>query len=267
MLRVKVTTLNTRIRNFFNAVSTQSNLECGRSNLDTFSRIQLRQELLRGHGEPFDGRIELFWSLRETIKSRIIEIDASPSDELQILKANTRCRLNEIIQEFAIAGIVSPHSTVGRVWAGFEQRYGSDVVTCNDLFGKLESFRKIKNPHRIREIENLRRIRWHFSAYSTRFITLKSMDYPHCQKLIWEKMPEDFISRWRKRASNKVLPLSYLLHELEVFLDEYSDPLFASKPINPCALSTGYQSENRKTFTWGPQRQPYIPRGRSWNPR
>ena len=47
---------------FRNAVSTQPNLEYGRSNLDTFSRIQLRQELWRGLGEPFHGRIELFWS-------------------------------------------------------------------------------------------------------------------------------------------------------------------------------------------------------------
>ena len=66
--------------------------------------IQLRQELLRGFGEPFNGRIELFWSWRETITSRIKEIEASPSDELEILKANTRGEPNEIIQDFAIAG-------------------------------------------------------------------------------------------------------------------------------------------------------------------
>ena len=142
---------------FRNTISTQPNREYGRSNLDTFARIQLWQELLRGLGEPLDGRIELFWSWRETITSRIIEIDASPSDELQILKANTRGRPNGITQDFAIAGIGSPHSTVGRVWEDFEKRYSSDILISNHLFGKLDSFSKIKSPHRVREIENLHR--------------------------------------------------------------------------------------------------------------
>ena len=73
------------------------------------------------------------------------------------------------------------------------------------------------------------------------------MDYPNCQKLIWEKMQDVFISRWQKRASNKVLPLDYLLHEMDVFIEEYSDPLLASKPTNPRALLTDYQSESPKS--------------------
>ena len=72
--------------------------------------------------------------------------------ELQILKATTRGRPNEIIQYFAIAGIVSLHLTVCKVWADFEKRYGSDVLKSNHLFGKLESFPKIKSPYKIREI-------------------------------------------------------------------------------------------------------------------
>ena len=38
-----------------NAISTQPNFEYGRTKLDTNSRIKLRQELLRGLGQPFDG--------------------------------------------------------------------------------------------------------------------------------------------------------------------------------------------------------------------
>ena len=101
--------------NVDNRISVQPNTDYTSSSLDTFSRIKLRQELLRGLGDPFDGQIELFWSWRESITSRAIEIGASPSDELQILKANTRGRPHDIIQDFAIAGIISPSSTVSEV--------------------------------------------------------------------------------------------------------------------------------------------------------
>ena len=76
----------------------------------------------------------------KTITSRIIEKEASSSDKLHILKVNTRGRPSEILQDFAIAGIVSPRSTVIEVSADFEKRYGSDVQVSNYSFGKLESF-------------------------------------------------------------------------------------------------------------------------------
>ena len=106
----------------------------------------------------------------------------------------------------------------------------------------------------------MRRIGRHISACST-CVSLKSMDYSHCQKLISENMPDAFISSLRKRVSNKVLPLSYLLHEMDVFLDEYNDPLFASKSINPRALLTDYQSESRKPSHEDRRDNPTIPVG------
>ena len=72
----------------------------------------------------------------KTITSRIIEKEASSSDKLHILKVNTRGRPSEILQDFAIAGIVSPHSSASEAWADFEKRYGSDVQVSNHLFGK-----------------------------------------------------------------------------------------------------------------------------------
>ena len=148
------------------------------------------------------------------------------------------------MQDIAIAGIVSPRSTVSEVWADFEKRNGSDFHVTNHLLGKLESFPKFKSPHRIREIESLRRIGRHISACSTRYVSLKSMDYPHCQNLIREKVPGILIFRWRQKASDKSLPQSYLLQETDVFIDEYSDPLFTSKPTSPRALLTGYPPEH-----------------------
>ena len=160
------------------------------------------------------------------------------------MTANPRGRLNEIVQDFAKAGIVSPRLTVSEDMADFEKRYGSDVQVSNHLFGNLDNFPKIRSPHRIREIESLRRIGRHISACATRCVSPQSMDYPHCEKLIWEKMSDFFIFSWRKRASNKLLPWSSLLHEIDVFIDKYSYPVFALKLISPRSLLTGYQPEH-----------------------
>ena len=102
------------------------NDEYSRSTLDAFTRTQLRLELLRGVGDPFEGDIASFWSWRANITSRINEIDPTPLDEVQILRANTRGKPLEIIKDLVVAGVESPRSTVNRIWTEFEETFGSE---------------------------------------------------------------------------------------------------------------------------------------------
>ena len=245
------------------------NVDYGRPIIETFTQVQLRQELLRGLKEQFTGEIELYWNWKETIKSRLLEIDATDSIEIQVLRANTQGRPHEIIRDLTIAGTFSPKTVVDNIWRDLDNRYGSEIRLTNHLFGKLHSFPKIKSPSQIEDIERLRSIGRHMEASAPRCTSLEVMNYPQSQIRLWDKMPDAFIKRWRNKSANKVLPLSVLLKEIDDFITEFSDPVFAIIPSAPRVLRTELDSppDAANSLTAGAPRRQDTHRGTQEDPR
>ena len=215
--------------------------------LDAFARQQLRADLIRGMGEPFKGDVISFWPWKQHITNRMNEINASPSDEVEILKANTRGKPLEIIREFVILGVDSSDSIVAKIWADFERRFGSEAKLSNHLFGTLESFPKIKSASQIDQLERLLSIGRNMKAGAIRFSSLKMMDYALGQKLIWNKMPDKFITRWQRKTAGKtnIFELQDLLKEIELFIEENSDPLFTNTSTSHRTLVTAVSSNHQ----------------------
>ena len=55
--------------------------------LDPVTRQQLKQDLLRGLGDPFDGTPTAFWPWQQQISTRLLESECSALDSLHILQA------------------------------------------------------------------------------------------------------------------------------------------------------------------------------------
>ena len=84
-------------------------------------------------------------------------------------------------------------------------------------------------------------------AGATRFSSLKMMDYALSQKLIWNKMPDKFITRWQRKTAGKtnIFDLQDLLKEIELFIEENSDPLFTNTSTSHRTLVTAVSSNHQ----------------------
>ena len=164
--------------------------------------------LSKYYREPFTGKVELFWYRKSIITTRLLEIGASPIDELHILKDNTKGRSHEIIDMFMIISIDSPEK---KRYVESEKikkkRYASDDKLTTHLFGQLEVFPNFKIPHHVTDLETLRCICRNMKVHADYGTSLTPMNSPQCQKLIWERMPDQFINRWRRKPANRLFPL------------------------------------------------------------
>ena len=202
------------------------------------ARQYLKLDLLKGQGEKFDGSPYKFWSWYGYINARIVEANLFPIDVLHVLKANTTGPPLRYISHHLDAGVPNPSRVVSDIWATFKKRYGSDSQVSANLRDQLDSISKIEIAHDVEKIDHLFGVCRVIRSNIDRCPSLKIFLLPDGMKKIWEKMPDNFISRWQRsyveieNSSGCPPSLDDLLNKISFFIDEFSNVNF-KKPVAP----------------------------------
>ena len=159
-------------------------------------------------------------------------------DILHVLKANTTGPPLRYISYHLDAGVPNPSQVVSDIWTNFKKRYGSDSQVSSNLRDQLDSIAKVENPYDVDKIDHLFGVCRVIRSNIDRCPSLKLFLLPDGMKKIWEKMPDNFISRWQRsyveieNSSGAPPSLDDLLKKISFFIDEHSNVNF-KKPMAP----------------------------------
>ena len=200
--------------------------------LDPFSKQQLKQSLLKGLGEPFNGEPERYWSWSREMRFRLLEAGVGPLDSLYILQSNSSGRPKKIVSQYISIGSHNPSVTLNNVWNELKKRFGSNVLVSNSLLSRLSQFKPIKSPSHITEMEDLKDLLQLIIANMEMCSELKILNLQRGMKSVWEKFPEQFQRVWRTkstqftRRTNEDPNLDFFVKVINEYIDECSNPNF-----------------------------------------
>jgi hypothetical protein len=213
--------------------------------LDPISRQQLRQELLRGLGESFSGDPQRFWCWHQQISTRLLEAEAGSLDSMYILQANTSGRPKKVIDEALAAGIGSPRENLASVWKTLRRRFGANELVAESLLSKLEALPPARGASQVSQMEDILGICKHILFNMGHCHELQFMELQRGKKLVWEKFPQSFVSKWQRECflheekTSSMPPFASLVSFIESFIKQLSVPGFCdqaqiSSRIKPC---------------------------------
>jgi len=196
--------------------------------LDPVSRMNLRQQLLSGFGEPFTGEPDKFYAWKQQIMLRLLETNSSALDSLYILKANTRGEPCRVVEGFINVGI-DHVSALDKTWRELKKRFGSNILVSDTFIRKLKSFPIIRNVHQTSKMIELRDLCKQIQANMDQCPELKFLELQSGMRCVWEKFPESFQHRWQRSwgAYERRHGMSPSLSVFLQFLDEYIDDMTA----------------------------------------
>ena len=224
--------------------------------LDPTSRRQLKQEILRGSGEPFGGNPEHFWEWRNQLERRIAEAQLGPLDTLYVLQANTIGEPKRLVTGNIAAFCRNPQAGLSTTWKTLQQRYGNDIMVAQSLLKKLRDFPLIKNASQINEINRFYDLCTILQANLAHCNELGVLNLSQGMRSIWQKMPDNFQNQWQNRYASHLRRFgsSPDFHALVSFLEEYVEkvniPAFHADVLSPAARpnNTGVR-QTRTLFT------------------
>ena len=197
-------------------------------------RRQVRYDLLRGIGDPFDGTPEHFWSWRNQLSIHLAEADCGPLDTLYVMLHNTSGLPKDLVQNLINTNATDPAVTLQIAWYDLERRFGSETAIARRLLNKLDAFPKIKSPSQTVQMEGLLSLCRSIMGSMQNCSELGVLNYRSGLQRIWEKMPETFINRWRRefirsvRNNRRTPDLTDLFQSISDFVEEHTDPNFFS---------------------------------------
>ena len=211
--------------------------------LDPLSRRMLKLDLRNGVGDKYDGSPEKFWAWYHDINSRIIECEANSTETIFILKANTTKKPRELINMYLSAGLTNPSRILSEIWEDFKKKFGSNTKVTTHLVSQMKEFPKIRHPHQTEEMEKLMTLCKVIQLNMDRCPDLQLFGTGHGMREVWEKLPETFISRWRRESTSAERRNGHqpsfkdLLLQISHFIDENTNPNFTnvSRNIRSCA--------------------------------
>ena len=218
------------------------------NSIDPYLRRQLKLELLRGIGEPFDGAPEYFWAWKSRLESQLSEAQTSALETLNVLLSNTVGRPNKMMKDL-LTNCYNPIETLSRAWDDLERRFGTSRRVSDCLNSKLERFPKIEDAGKTQEMEDLLSL---CRALTSAMSSCPDLEVLNCRKglkSVWIKMPEKFIIKWQgisgkiERNQQRSPTLEDLIREISYFIEENSDPLFTE------VLSKPYSKNHRTLAT------------------
>ena len=201
--------------------------------IDPYLSRQLKLELLKGIGEPFDGSPEHYWAWKSRMLSQIREAQTSALETLNVLVSNTIGKPNRLMKEL-LTSCYDAEETLHRAWIDLERRFGTSRMVSDCLLEKLSRFPKIEDAGKIQDMEDLLSLSRSIINASRTCSDLERVRRRDGLKLIWEKMPWDFLTRWKKistqieRHGRRPPTPEELLNEISYYIEENSDPLFAN---------------------------------------
>ena len=212
--------------------------------LDPLSRHLLKLDLRKGLPDKFDGDPSKFWAWYMEINGYIVESEASPTQIIYILKANTVKKPRDLIDTYLSGGLSNPARIVAKIWESFKTRFGSNSKVTTHLLSQLRNFPKVKYPHQTDELEKLISICRAMQLNTNSCPDLKYIELQQGMREIWEKTPDVFINRWRKestsieRKEHRTPSLQQLLDSLSIFIDENSNPNFQNNSVKVKTFAT-----------------------------
>ena len=198
-------------------------------------QYQIRQDLIKGVGEPFDGSPCLFWNWQQFLTFKIVDAEPNAAEELQILLGNTRGRPREIVQQAMMGTNINYEHAVAYVWKTLREQYGSETAIFSYLMEKLVKSPKIRSHTQTREMEDLYLLTSSIRQSIPQCTDLKIMELAQGLQQIWERMPDEFIKRWRTEVSKiddrfrDTIPaplIERLLSAMESYIRECKNPMF-----------------------------------------
>ena len=222
---------NVENNSYQNNLPIAQNLSSEPERLDPLSRRLLKQDLRKGLSERYDGNPSKFWAWYTEINGYIIESEASPTEIIYILKANTAKKPKELIETYLSAGLINPSRILEKIWDEFKKRYGSNSVVTSHLLSQLRSFPKIKHPSQTDDLEKLLSLCRAIQLNMSSCPDLRYLELQQGMREVWEKTPDIFVNRWRVESTslerrNHSPTLQNLLDAISNFADENSNPNF-----------------------------------------
>ena len=162
---------------------------------------------------------------------QIEDSGCNASQALSALDRNTTGAPGRMVKDMLVT---STHSvdTFNDVLADLDKRFGSDSVVTNSILARLNKIPKISSPSQIVEMQDLLSTCRSIMGSMDACPDLQLLNFRFGLRRIWEKMPNGFISRWRKetarteRKTNRPPSLRRLYQYISDFIDEHSDPTF-----------------------------------------
>ena len=200
--------------------------------VDPYVRHQLKQDLRRGIGEPFDGAApEKYWAWKLQLMEHIDEARCSAREILLILESNTTGDPRDIIRD-SLYTFTDSQESLAKAVTRLDKRYGSDLVITRAINHKLDKFPKIQKTSQTDKMEKLLSLVRYIMASIPACPELTYLNFREGQKKIWKRMPDDFIRRWRRISSrseqveNRPPTLECLYEQISDYVNENSDPNF-----------------------------------------
>ena len=199
---------------------------------------QIRQELLRGVGDPFDGKPEQFWAWKTRLLPQMVEAQTSSLDNLYILLSNTAGRPKQMIRDL-LTDCYEPDETLNYAWKELEKKFGTKMKVSQRLLERLKDFPAIDHPSQLQDMEDLLSLCRSIMSAMRTCRDLQVLNYRSGWESILRKMPSEFVKKWcRFTARLDGIPnFNMLFDEISIYIDENSDPIIADRH-NPARART-----------------------------
>ena len=200
-------------------------------------KSRLKNDLMRGYGDPFDGKPEYFLQWSTLLSRRMQECQADALDCIQILIENTRGEVKDSIKNFLSAGLQHPELTLEDVWDMLKKRYGDEDRIAESVEHRLRELPRVKDTG---DQASMRRLVDTCKVASSAMLNNLQLAYLNSTRgidLILEKLPVPFFNRWlgkhqRHKGATGANPDFHLLVEfLSDILDEISLPYLKKSKI------------------------------------
>ena len=160
------------------------------------------------------------------------EANCGPMDTLHILHSNTTGEPHEMVQNLLNTSSRNYQRTLDILWFDLQKCYGSNSAISKRLLANLDAFPKVTRGNYVAKLRKLQNICRSLLCGMDSCKDLRHLNSREGLKKVWSKMPEAFISRWRKnfvrieRETGDVPSLECLFDYISDFIDEHADPTF-----------------------------------------
>ena len=169
-----------------------------------FTKFLLKKDILSSRLTPFNDLPESYMSWKSTFRSVIVDIGASPAEEIDLLIKWLGSSSKRHAVALKAAYISNPTEGLLRIWDRLEERFGSAESIYHAIVKKLEAFPRltVKDSSKLfdlsdilSEVEGLKRD----PKYST---TLSYFDAAVGVNPIIRKLPHNLQEKWTTCATN-----------------------------------------------------------------
>ena len=165
--------------------------------------VLAKQQLLNQPIAKFSGPGEefRFRSWRDTITSRLSRLPFEPIEVIDILRTNTTGAALATVNTFHAACGADPDMAVRMIWDALEDRFGSPTRVAAAITRQLQAVPPVRSGTdcgpAVRRLHDACMVAL---AHSSSCPDLGDMNLPRGQRIVLDKLPEQLISRWRKRG-------------------------------------------------------------------